>query len=425
MKQTVQSQQSIRQKKLLLILPLLAIPFATMFFWALGGGKGAQAKSAAVQLKGLNMQLPGAHLKNDSAENKLSFYEQAEKDSLKFQQARKDDPYYKADTTINTVKKDSAHLHDSDIIPKSYGTSFSGHSLNSSRAALAADEVQIDQKLAALNQQLKQPVVTTKQSTGNTGTSDTEVNRLQSEIQQLNTSTPDPEMQQLSTMLDKIQEIQNPALARQKLKAQSEKERGTVLPVSGSGNTADETIMGQSGGMGGGYGAGNGFYDLNNNNDNQEANAIAAVVHETQTVTAGSTMKLRLLQDIYINDRLIPKSTFVFGTCSIEGERLNIDIKTIRYHNSVFPVTMHVFDADGIAGIYVPGAITRDAVKEGADQAVTSYDPLSYDPSLGAQAATAGIQMAKGLFSKKIKLIKVTVKAGYNVLLLNGNQLNQ
>jgi len=86
---------------------------------------------------------------------------------------------------------------------------------------------------------------------------------------------------------------------------------------------------------------------------------------------------------------------------------------------------MKVFDQDGLSGIYVPGAIARDAAKEGTDQAIQGYDPLSYDPSLGAQAATAGLTMAKGFFSKKVKLVKVTVKAGYAVLLLNGNQLNK
>ena len=39
-----------------------------------------------------------------------------------------------------------------------------------------------------------------------------------------------------------------------------------------------------------------------------------------------------------------------------------------------------------------------------------------------AQATTAGIQAAKGLLSKKIKLVKVTVKAGYRVLLKDGNK---
>jgi len=41
--------------------------------------------------------------------------------------------------------------------------------------------------------------------------------------------------------------------------------------------------------------------------------------------------------------------------------------------------------------------------------------------SLKAQATNAGIQAAKGLFSKKIKLVRVTVKAGYKILLKDDN----
>jgi len=428
-----------RQKKLLLILPLLAIPFATLFFWSLGGGKTAHAQAATATLQGLNMKLPGAKLKNDSSQNKLSFYEQAEKDSLKFKQLRKDDPYYKADSAKDIIKKDSLKHYDTGIVPKSdniIGRSFSTHSFSNSSASLAVNEQQINQKLAELNRQINQPPVPPKQQADNSGSSgnsrpDTQFSQLQAAMQKMNNANaPDPQMQQLSGMLDKIQEIQNPGLVREKLKAQSEKERGTVLPVSSSVNTGDATIM-----NGNGDGSNlfpfnntmqqNGFYDLNQSNQEQDGNAIDAVVHETQTLTSGSTIKLRLLQDIFINGKLIPKETFVFGTCSVEGERLTVDIKTIRYHSSVFPVSMKVFDQDGLSGIYVPGAIARDAAKEGTDQAIQSYNPLSYDPSLGAQAATAGVTMAKGFFSKKVKLVKVTVKAGYAVLLLNGNQLNK
>jgi conjugative transposon TraM protein len=420
-----------KQKKLLLILPLLVIPFATLFFWALGGGRDVQAQSVTGKLQGLNMKLPGARLKNDSAENKLSFYEQAEKDSLKYNQARKDDPYYKADTV---VKKDSLNRYDTGIAPKAgagIGRSFSTHGFGNTNASLAANEQQINQKLAALNRQISQPAAAAQNAdySGNGGNSgsETEVKHIPSAIQKLGGSgAPDPEMEQLSGMLDKIQEIQNPALARQKLKAQSEKERGVVLPVS-STHADDAMIM-----AGSGRDASNmpefqqnGFFDLDKTGNVADDNAISAVVHETQTLTAGSTIKLRLLQDIFINGRLIPKASFVFGSCTIEGERLVVDIKTIRYRNSVFPVSMHVFDQDGLAGLYVPGAITRDALKEGSDQALQSYDPMSLSSSVGAQAASAGIQMAKGIFSKKIKLIKVTVKAGYSVLLLNANQLSQ
>jgi len=425
-----------KQKKMLLILPLLAIPFATMFFWALGGGKPAQAQQTKADIKGLNMQLPGAKLKNDSAENKLGFYEQAEKDSLKYKQARKDDPYYKENGGTD-IKKDSVTRSGTGIILSTYsnqiGSSFSGRPASASAAMLAADEQQINQKLSQIRQQINQPPQpnTAGIPPGQTYSTDSDLSHLQETMQKLNSAnTPDPQMEQLSGMLDKILDIEHPELARQKIKARSEKEKGIVLPVSTGYNGVDETLMRgtpDSTGDSIPYNAfqSNGFYGLDQPEERQSDNSVAAIVHETQTLMSGSTVKLRLLQDIYINGRLIPRGNFVFGSCTIEGERLNVDVRTIRYHNSIFPVSMRVFDQDGLPGIYVPGAITRDAVKEGTDQAVQSYDPLSYDPSLGAQAATAGISIAKGIFSKKVKLIKVIVKAGYSVFLLNGNQFNQ
>jgi conjugative transposon TraM protein len=168
-----------------------------------------------------------------------------------------------------------------------------------------------------------------------------------------------------------------------------------------------------------------GFLSSSEPKSDAQSNAITAMVHGTQTLTSGSTIKLRLLQDIYINGTLIPRNNFVFGNCNLEGDRLNIDIKTIRSERSVFPVSMKAFDMDGLAGIYVPGAISRDAAKEGADQAIQGLDFYSMSPSVGAQAASAGVQAVKGLFSKKVKLIKVTIKSGYSILLGNANLLNQ
>jgi len=46
----------------------------------------------------------------------------------------------------------------------------------------------------------------------------------------------------------------------------------------------------------------------------------------------------------------------------------------------------------------------------------------SLDPTWQAQAASAGVETAKTLFSKKVKLVKVNVKAGYQVLLRDGRQ---
>ncbi|MGN6401353.1 MAG: hypothetical protein ACTHMD_12915, partial [Flavisolibacter sp.] len=60
-----------RKRKMLLVFPLLVIPFFTMAFWALGGGK-AGASSTEKRATGLNLELPNAQLKDDKGENKLS-----------------------------------------------------------------------------------------------------------------------------------------------------------------------------------------------------------------------------------------------------------------------------------------------------------------------------------------------------------------
>ena len=77
---------------------------------------------------------------------------------------------------------------------------------------------------------------------------------------------------------------------------------------------------------------------------------------------------------------------------------------------------------DGLDGIYIPGAITRDVAKQSADRAVQGIGFTALEPSLKVQAASAGIEAAKTLFSRKAKLIKVMVKAGYQVLLRDEKQ---
>ncbi len=77
---------------------------------------------------------------------------------------------------------------------------------------------------------------------------------------------------------------------------------------------------------------------------------------------------------------------------------------------------------DGLAGIYIPGSITSDVAKQSTDNMLQSVALNSLNSSVGAQAASAGIEAAKTLLSKKVKLVKVQVKAGYKILLKDNNQ---
>jgi conjugative transposon TraM protein len=162
-----------------------------------------------------------------------------------------------------------------------------------------------------------------------------------------------------------------------------------------------------------------GLTDESSFSDND--NAIEAVVHENQILVNGAVVKLRLLNDLYINGSLIPKGNFVFGIASLNGERLEVEINSIRYNQSLYPVKLSVYDIDGLHGIYIPGAITRDVAKQSVDNSLQLMELSTMDPSFKAQAATAGIGAAKSLLSKKVKQVKVMVKAGYKVLLKDKN----
>jgi len=433
------SQKFLQQRRFYMVLPLLVTPFITMIFWALGGGQGIPVQAQEIK-SGLNTELPGAHFdKEDELWDKFALYEQAKRDSLKYEEARRNDPYY----VVATLKGKSSP----DTIPKE--ESKLNTSLGSkNKYALDQNEAMINQKLEQLSRQLNQTDQTVKPvqksslkqddvtASGNGMTED--VDRLEKMMQIMaGSDTNDPEMQQIESMLDKILDVQHPERVSEKIREQSAQHKQNVFPVeaaitgdnislvegatpraimTNADSTSDSIYTPQL--------ISNGFYGLDDDvqSEDENSNAIQAVIHDTQTLVAGSTVKLRLLTDVYIDGQLVEKDQFVFGTCAISGERLTISVNSIRDEHSLLPVSLAVFDLDGMEGIYIPGAITRDAAKQASSQSIRDVQLYSMDNSLGVQAATAGIEAAKGLFSRKAKLIKVTVKAGYQVLLKDKNQ---
>jgi conjugative transposon TraM protein len=241
-----------------------------------------------------------------------------------------------------------------------------------------------------------------------------------------------PEINQLNGMLEKILDIQHPERMGNKLQQQSREKQAQVFPVCNPENISPVTLLENkvikqkdSSGHKPGNGQKNSFYGLTDNNPSefQEQNTLKATIHESQTIVSGSVVKLRTLNDMYINGILIPRMHFIYGMANLNDERLKIEIKSIRYKDNILPVNLSVYDLDGMEGIFIPGAIARNSSKESTDKALQSIALNSLDPSVGTQAASVGIEAAKSFLSKKVKLIKVSLKPGYQVLLKeNRNQ---
>lgn len=415
------SARFLRQRKMMVVLPLLAIPFITMAFWALGGGKGIGNDNQSKTVAGLNLQLPNANLKNDKNEDKLSFYKEADADSLKRAELLRNDPYYR-----DSVEEKQTLM---DATENLYNPADSKSGLNMSPYKTSADvnEQKIYQKINEINKQINQPE-TTATSYNNSGHQNKDnneqfskdVDRMEEMMQMMNDQQgADAEMQQLNGTLEKILDIQHPQRVKDKLKEKSLQQKDVVFAVSKSPKRDIISLLDTSKHK---TDRTTGFYGIyDNKNLTEEDNAVEAVVHANQTLVNGAVIKLRLATDIYISGTLIPKGTFVYGIASLYDERLEIEINSIRNGNSLFPVKLEVYDIDGLPGIHIPGAITRDVAKQSADNGLQLMELTSVDPSLKAQAAAAGISTVKTLLSRKVKQVKVMVKGGYKVLLKSKN----
>jgi hypothetical protein len=329
-----------KQRKFLLVLPLLVIPFMTMAFWALGGGK--TNNQPLNNMEGLDTNLPEAQFKKENGKNnKMAVYQQS--------------------------SRDSAH---NDGVSKSF---LNAMGLSKDSVATAEDQTQkIRAKLAQLNQQITGP-----QATLSSGSYEEpepqQVKQLRKMMNNTNSGgSPDPEMQQLNKLLDKIQALQNPSAV-------------TATPKKAEDSTPFK--------------------------------AIPAIIDGKQKVMDGGAVKLKLTDTVTLKNQLLPKGQELFGICQVTNQRLLLMIQNIRLGKQIIPVSLEVFSLDGMPGIPAPEAELGGAASSGADNALQSMQFLTMDQSLGAQAAAGGVNAAKGLFSKKVKKIKVKLQDQYPVLL--------
>ena len=150
--------------------------------------------------------------------------------------------------------------------------------------------------------------------------------------------------------------------------------------------------------------------------------AVAACIHQDQTLTDGQAVKLRLLEPMQAGNIVVPKNTLVAGTAKVQGERLDILVSSIEYAGNIIPVELAVFDTDGQKGLSVPSSMEQEAFNEAMANIGSGLGTsISFAQSAGQQVAmdvTRGLlQGTSGYLAKKFRTVKVKLKAGYKVML--------
>ena len=151
-------------------------------------------------------------------------------------------------------------------------------------------------------------------------------------------------------------------------------------------------------------------------------NTIAAVVAGNQSVVDGESVRLRTAEPMWVGNRLIPRNTTVVGSARVQGERLEIEISSIECEGSIYDVELQVYDSDGQEGINIPQSMESDALHEiGANMGSTMGSSINISTNTGAQIASdVGRGLINGVsqyLTKKLRTVKVHLKAGYRVML--------
>lgn len=113
---------------------------------------------------------------------------------------------------------------------------------------------------------------------------------------------------------------------------------------------------------------------FNGKGENKQNNHIKAVIHnEGRKVKAGSYVKIRLSEDLTLNDgTVIPKNTIVTSICDFGNQRVFLNITNILYNGKRHSVKLDAFALDGYKGLYDESVIDKEIAQSAMDEAIQS-----------------------------------------------------
>lgn len=160
-------------------------------------------------------------------------------------------------------------------------------------------------------------------------------------------------------------------------------------------------------------------------------NLIKAIIDENIKAVDGSRVRLRLLDDIEINEVVVPKGSYIYATMSGFGsQRVKGNVKSILIHDELIKVNLSLYDTDGLEGLYVPGSSFRETTKDVASGAMSNTSSLTSSSTTagnalvqwGNQAISNAVQKTSNALGKAIKKNSAKLKYGTFVYLINGKE---
>ena len=165
------------------------------------------------------------------------------------------------------------------------------------------------------------------------------------------------------------------------------------------------------------------FHSLTGSSPSLLRNTLKVVVDRTTVLKEGDNVVLRLLESAKVQGLRIPRQSRLIAVAKIEGNRMHLLVKSIEVDGHIIAVKLSAYDTDGQEGVYIPGSEDINALKEvganiGGSMGTSFTFASSAKDQIISEAARGVMQGASQLLQKKLRTIKVTLKGGYRLFLV-------
>ena len=140
---------------------------------------------------------------------------------------------------------------------------------------------------------------------------------------------------------------------------------------------------------------------------------IPVVVHEDQAIHDGQQVKLRLLKEITADGVTIPANTILHAICQLSDDRLRLTVRSLQLGGQLIPLDLDVYDTDGSMGVNVPGLGNNSQM---GGQLKSSAIQGMQVPGIGSLGNTI-LSSARMGASTAARQTTIRLRAGYNLFL--------
>lgn len=163
--------------------------------------------------------------------------------------------------------------------------------------------------------------------------------------------------------------------------------------------------------------------------DTGEPSHIKAMVDEVVKAKQGTRVRIRLLDDITVNGKVLPRNQYLYAhVTGFTDMRIRLTVTSILLKDKIFAVSLEVYDLDGYPGLYVPRSSFQEFMRDfnGNAAGSTTVDVAETNNSrlaqMGYDMLDNLINASRSALQKKAKTNKANIKYNTQILLINAGE---